>query len=216
MVTEKVLASAAAPRRGLTYGVGAAFFLLAAIALSTKYVKIGSTDDVQVKVFSKVEFGTTEFPVVQKFVLEHAVDAKTLGAAIATDKIAAGKKYGVESGTGPVIPVTISGTAGEAQSGIYELNVEGLPEGTKVRVQTGPAVNGTDLRDANGEIVFGQFTNQMEFQDAGQALNNELKTAVLTKIDNSALTGKKINVTGVFKLINPKNWFITPVKMAVE
>lgn len=216
MVTAKVLAFSAAPRRGLSYCVGAALVLLAAIGFATKYVKIGSTDDVQVKVFSKVEFGTIKFPVVQKFVLEHAVEAKTLGAAIAADKIAAGKKYGVESGTGPVIPVTISGIAGEAQSGIYLLNVEGLPEGTKVRVQTGPAVNGTDLRDANGEIVFGQFTNQMEFQDAGQALNNELKTAVLTKIDNSALSGKKIIVTGVFKLINPKNWFITPVKMAVE
>ena len=43
-------------------------------------------------------------------------------------------------------------------------------------MQTGPAINGTDLRDAPGEIKFGQFTNQIEYQNAGAALNNAMKT----------------------------------------
>jgi ABC-type branched-subunit amino acid transport system ATPase component len=57
-------------------------------------------------------------------------------------------------------------------------------------VQTGPAINGTDLRDATGTIEFGQFTNQIEYQDAGSAINNEMKKAVLAGLDPSALTGK--------------------------
>jgi predicted lipoprotein len=202
--------------RGFAFGLGALVIIAAAVLLDTKYVKIGSSDDVQQKVFSKDEFGAAQFPTVQKFILDHAVDARTLGAAIAADKTEAGKKYGMETTTGPVIPVTVSGVVGEAKSGIYQLAVDGLPDGTGVRVQLGPAINGTDLRDADGEITFGQFTNQIEYQDAGSALNNEMKKKVLSSVDPASLAGKKITVTGVFKLINPKNWLVTPVKLAVE
>ncbi|MGT2466735.1 DUF2291 family protein [Mesorhizobium atlanticum] len=29
--------------------------------------------------------------------------------------------------------------------------------------RSGPAINGTDLRDATGDIVFGKFKNQIEY-----------------------------------------------------
>jgi predicted lipoprotein len=38
----------------------------------------------------------------------------------------------------------------------------------------------------------------------------------LTGVDTSALTGKTVEVTGAFRLINPKNWLITPVRLAVK
>ena len=56
--------------------------------------------------------------------------------------------------------------------------VEGL-DGIRVRVQTGPAINGTDVRDATGTVEFGQFKNQIEYQDAGSALNDQVKAQVL-------------------------------------
>jgi predicted lipoprotein len=43
-----------------------------------------------------------------------------------------------------------------------------------------------------------------------------LKTEVLAKIDNSALTGKTIALVGAFKLVNPKSWLITPVALEVK
>lgn len=215
-VSEARKAATAGPRKTwLILGV-AAVVLIGAMAASTKVVVIGSADDVRKKVFSKDEYGAAQFPAVQKYVLEHAVEAKELGTAIAADPAVAGKKYGVETGTGPVIPITFTGTAGEGSSGIYKVAVDGLPDGTLVRVQMGPAINGTDLRDASGTIKFGQFTNQIEFQDAGSALNNEMKKQVLAGVDAANLTGKKLTVTGVFKLINPKGWLVTPVKVAVE
>jgi predicted lipoprotein len=85
-----------------------------------------------------------------------------------------------------------------------------------VRVQTGPAVNGTDLRDATGTIEFGQFTNQIQYQDAGSAINNEMKKTVFAGLDPDQLDGKTATVIGVFKLINPKNWLVTPVKVDVR
>ena len=86
----------------------------------------------------------------------------------------------------------------------------------KVRIQTGPAINGTELRDATGTVSFGQFTNQIEYQNAGSALNNEMKKAILAPIDTDALAGKTVSVVGAFRLINPKSWLVTPVRLEVQ
>ncbi|RVA35667.1 DUF2291 family protein, partial [Mesorhizobium sp. M7D.F.Ca.US.004.03.1.1] len=117
---------------------------------------------------------------------------------------------------GPVISVKFSGVVGEGKSGIYKVAVDGVPDTLMIRVQTGPAINGTELRDATGKITFGQFTNQIEYQDAGSALNNEMKKEVLAKLDTNALTGKTISVVGAFKLVNPKSWLVTPVSLEVK
>ena len=83
-------------------------------------------------------------------------------------------------------------------------------------MQTGPAINGTDLRDATGEIKFGHFKNQIEYQNAGAAINNAMKEAVLAGIDTKALAGKTVSVVGAFTLVNPKNWLVTPVEITVQ
>jgi predicted lipoprotein len=194
----------------------AVIVLLGAMALDTKIVKIGSEDDVRKVAFSPEAYGQTEFPKVQADIESRAVEAVTLATAIASDRATAEKEYGIAAGAGPVMSVKLSGVAGEAKSGIYDLAVPGLPEGLRVRVQTGPAINGTELRDATGKITFGQFTNQIEYQDAGSALNSEMKKQVLSKVDTKAMSGKTVSVVGAFKLVNPKSWLITPVRLDVQ
>lgn len=194
----------------------AALVVIGAIALDTKVVKIGSEGDVRQQAFSPETFGAEQFPKIQTDVEKRAVAAIDLATAIAADKKAAGEKYGVATSTGPVIPVTLTGTFGERKSNTNEMKIDGLPPETVVRVQTGPAVNGTDLRDATGTIQFGQFTNQIQYQDAGSAINNEMKKAVFAGLDPDQLDGKTATVVGVFKLINPKNWLVTPVKVDVK
>ncbi|WP_062017508.1 DUF2291 family protein [Aureimonas sp. AU4] len=201
--------------KGVVAGV-AVVALLAAMALDTRVVRIGSDEHVQDDVFSPEAFGTAEFPKVQSSVESRAVDASTLAPAALADKAAAGKQYGVAAGAAPVIPVKFTGVAGEARSGVYPVTVEGVPADVTIRVQTGPAINGTDLRDATGDIVFGQFRNQIEYQNAGSALNNAMKATVLGSVDTANLQGKTVAVTGVFKLINPKNWLVTPVRLSVQ
>jgi predicted lipoprotein len=190
--------------------------LIAAMAWSTKIVKIGSDADVQPNVFSPEAFGAAEFPKIQAAVEARAVSAVTLAAEIAKDKAAAAKAYGVEASIGPEISVKFTGVVGTGQSGVYFVQVEGVPENLRIRVQTGPAINGTDLRDATGTISFGQFVNQIEYQNAGSAINKEMKKQILAKIDNSALTGKTVSVVGVFKLVNPNAWLVTPVRLDVQ
>ncbi len=204
------------PRRGRLIAVALGVLVLAAIAFDTTVVHIGSEQDARQQAFSPDKYGDDQFARIQTFVDGKAVDAVTLGTELLADKAGAAKKYGTASSTGAIIPVKLTGTAGEGKSGIYDLAVQGLPPDIKVRVQTGPAINGTDLRDAPGDIAFGSFKNQIEYQNAGSGINRAMKKTVLDPLDTSALTGKTVEVTGAFRLINPKNWLITPVRLAVK
>jgi len=198
-----------------------AVILIVAMALSTKAVKIGSASDAQVKVFDPAVYGEAQFPKTQSAIEAKAVSADTLATAIAKDQDAAGKQYGVAGGVagggiGPEISVKFDGVAGSEDAGIYTVKVPNVPDSVVIRVQTGPAINGTDLRDTTGTISFEQFTNQIDYQNAGYAINTAMKKAVLSKVDTAKLTGKTISVVGVFQLINPNGWLVTPVKLDVK
>ena len=200
-------------RRGLILGA-VALCVVAAMALDTTVVTIGSDEDTRVAGFSPDAYGAEQFPRIREDITTRAVDAATLAAALAEDKAAAATQYGT-GGAMPVLPVRLSGTVGEGKGGIYDVAVEGV-EDVRIRVQTGPAINGTDLRDAPGDIAFGEFKNQIEYQDAGAGINRAMKAEVLEGLDTSDLTGKQMTVTGAFKLINPKMWLITPVEVSVQ
>ena len=189
--------------------------LLAAMALDTRVVRIGSPTATQPGAFSAAEYGKTEFPKVQAALKARAVDAATLAAAIARDPAAASRQYGVAASGGPEFAVMFTGVAGREDSGVYDVAVAGVPDGLAIRVQTGPAINGTDLRDAAGTISFGQFTNQIAYQNAGSALNKEMKRQVLSKVDAGKLAGKTLSVVGAFQLVNPQSWLVTPVTLDV-
>ncbi|GMB79830.1 DUF2291 domain-containing protein [Shinella zoogloeoides] len=216
-MTDATLSKSPRPAHSYRWiGIAAAVVLVGAMAFDTKIVQIGSEADVQVKKFSPVAFGAEQFPIIKQNVETRAADAVELSQAIAADKKAASEKYGVNTSTGPVFPVKFTGVVGERKANYNVVAVEGLPPELTVRVQTGPALNGTDLRDATGQIEFGQFKNQIEYQDAGSAINNEVKKAVLGNLDPAALSGKTVSVIGVFKLVNPKSWIVTPVRFDVQ
>lgn len=202
--------SASRRRYFVSLAIGAV--ILVSIALGTKVVPI---EDVKSDVFSPAEYGKKDFPRIQALIEKAAVDAKELAAAIAADKAAAGEKYGKPGSVGPIFPVKFTGVVGEGSSGVFIVKVEGMPADSGIRVQTGPAINGTEVRDATGTVDFGQFTNQIEYQDAGSALNNEIKTQVIGELDREKLPGKTVEVIGAFQLINPANWMVTPVRFKV-
>lgn len=194
----------------------AALILLAAMAIDTKVVKLGSPDAAQRQGFSAAEYGKSEFPKVQAAIERRAADAGVVAAAIAKEPAAAGKQYGVDASGGPEIAVKFTGVVGKEDLGVYDVAVPGIPETPVIRVQTGPAINGTDLRDSTGTIHFGQFTNQIDYQNAGSALNREMKRQVLSKVDPANLAGKTVSVVGAFQLVDPTNWLVTPVKLDVQ
>ena len=203
-----------APAKKRRYiGIVIASVLIGAMALDTNVIPIGSQEETG---FSAERYGAEQFPLVREDVEARAIEPATLIAELDADPQAAGERYGVATSIGPVLPITFSGVVGEGRNGIYEIQVAGLPDSLTIRLQTGPAINGTDLRDATGSIEFGQFTNQIEYQDAGAAINDEMKRQVLDEIDTSDLSGERVTATGVFKLINRDNWLVTPVSLQVQ
>ena len=193
-------------------GVG----VLAAMAFDTTVVTIGGEEDLRQQAFNPDAFGAQEFPRIRDFVIERAPDAVQLADDLAADRDAAIAAYGTMAGAFPVIPVSFTGTAGEGRSGIFEFDVDGLPDGIGIRVQTGPAINGTELRDVTGDFVFGDFTNQIEYQNVGAGINRAMAAEVLSDLDRDALSGRTVSVTGVFTMINPQNWLVTPVALEVQ
>lgn len=193
--------------------------VLVAIVLLALGTKVVSQDDPLLAgeiVFQADEFGAENFPAVQEAIAERAVDASELASAIQDDADAAKDEYAQVTSSGTVFSVNITGVAGEGKSGIYEVDVPDVPDSLLVRVQTGPAINGTELRDATGTMSFGDFSNQIQFQDAAAALNDEMKLEVLEPLDLSDLEGQSISVTGAFTLVNEDAWLITPVTMEVQ
>ncbi len=200
----------------LVLASGTVLIVLVAMALDTKVVRIGSAMDVQSDVFSPATYGKTEFPKLQAAIESRAVDAATLAASVGKDQAAAEKQYGIAADAGPEFSVKFTGKFGKQDSGVYDVAVPGVPDTIHITVQTGPAIVGTDLRDGTGLVTFGQFSNQIEYQNAGSALNKEMKTAVLSKIDAGNLSGKTIAAVGVFQLTDPGTWLVTPVKLDVR
>lgn len=213
--------AAAPPRRSKTVvraavAAALAVALILAMALDTKVVPTGASGAVAPGTFSPAAYGQSEFPKVRKAIQDRAVAAPVLAAAIAEDPAAAAKQYGVASGVGPEFPVSFTGVVGKGDSGNYDVKVDGVPEGVSISLQTGPAIMGTDLRDASGTISFGQFTNQIEYQNAGSALNKQMKKDVLSKLDTAAIGGKTVSVVGAFQLTDPTKWLVTPVDLVVK
>lgn len=201
-----------AARRWLLYGI-AGVLLVGAMALDTRVVVIGSTADQRLETFSPDAFASGQFPKIAEWVEAHAADATDLAHGLASDRDATVAKHGHPGSIGPELAVRFTGTFGEPQRGLYPVAVPGLPDGQRIRVQMGPAINGTDLRDVTGTIDFGQFRNQIEYQDAGAALNREMKRQVLAPLGAGPFTGRTLAVTGVFQMVNPNSWLVTPVEV---
>lgn len=148
--------------------------------------------------------------------LDRATPLIPLTEQIAADPAAAATEHGaVEGSSAPVYTVTFTGVAGAVEGGLMEVTVDGLPAG-QVRVQMGPAINGMAIRDGSGLVHFPQFTNQIDYQDAGTALNEKVKTTVLAEVDAASLEGKTVTMTGVFQYVNPASFLVTPITIAVD
>ena len=188
--------------------------LLVAMGLSTTFVDADAPVAGAPKAFDPAAYGKENYgPKVVPAIEEAAVPLPELSAALKADPAAAGERYGKKPA--PSSPysyaVSFTGTAGATEAGLMQVAVPGVDG--RVSVQVGPAVNGTALRDAVGFIEFGQFLNQVEYADAGTALNTQMKAELLSKIDAASLRGKQITVVGATTLLTPDVITVTPVKL---
>ncbi|BDI21548.1 DUF2291 family protein [Herbiconiux sp. L3-i23] len=149
------------------------------------------------------------------YIEDNAVDLSTLLADLegGADENEAGNTSGASSAY--AFPVTFTAVAGQPTPPILPLTVEGVPAGTTVQLQIGPALNGTALRDVSGEISFNEFTNQLEYQNVATELNNQVRTNLLDGLDPATLAGKTLTITGAFLRVNPALVSVVPISIEV-
>jgi predicted lipoprotein len=158
-------------------------------------------------------------PTVQ----QNAVDVTTVAAAIAEDPAAAGKQYGKQSGTGSPFAYMVKGTGtvtdfdADAPTGPLTVEVPGAngAKAVKLFINTGPVIAGTALRDAAG-IQFGDFTNQIDYANVANAINNRVKTDVITKVPVKDLKGKKVTFAGAFSALAPGSILLVPTELSAS
>jgi predicted lipoprotein len=153
---------------------------------------------------------------------DKAVDVTTVAAAIEKDPDAAGKQYGHQSGTGSPYAYMVKGTG--TVTGIDTsvptgpMTVEVPQAGAKplkLTVATGPVIAGTAIRDAVGFISFGDFTNQIDYADVANKINDRVKTDVIAKTDLAGVKGKKVDFYGAFSALSPGTIFLVPTELTV-
>lgn len=154
-------------------------------------------------------------------VKEKAVDLDTLLSGLLTNEAETSKKYGNKI-SGPYnFLVKFEGTVKEvntkSRAGKLTLDVPLTSSRPDIILQIGPVIQGYSVRDAVGFIRFEQFTNQIEFADVADQINNRLYEQVLKNIDFTTVQGKTLSVYGAFTLDKGLSKLtITPVIIEVK
>lgn len=209
-----------APRRRLLVkliGAAAALVVIVAAVLSTKVLSLDEAAEAsQAGAFEPADYAAEHFDEdIVAGIEDEAVDLSTLLSDLAGGADEADFGHSAGSSSAYSFPVTFTGVAGTPNGSILPVTVDGVPEGTVVQLQIGPAINGTAIRDATGTVNFNDFTNQLEFQQVATEFNTLVKEQVLADVDPTGLPGKTITVTGAFTRVNPALVSVVPVSLEI-
>ncbi len=128
-------------------------------------------------------------------------DVSTLAG---TDAEAAGAKYGntkkqanspwtfVATAQGKIVAAN---TKSRAATIDIDVNADGKAD---LRVQIGPAMRGTALRDSLDFVNFNDFTNQIDFAQFGKSFNTHVNRTILSRLPREALEGRTAKVLGAY------------------
>ena len=145
-------------------------------------------------------------PKVIPYLQQKAGPFAQVHALATTDPAAAGAKYGnpkKQANSPWTFAVRLEGkiVAANTQSRAATIDVDvdgdGKPD---ARVQIGPAVRGTALRDSLDFIQFNDFTNQIDFAQFGKALNTHADRTVLSRLPREQLGGRRAKVLGAYPM----------------
>lgn len=150
--------------------------------------------------------------------LEKAVDLTAVLAALDADPEAGKKQYSSGDAGGAAHFIVkgagrVSRVESRSQNRALTLMPPNYKGKTEVAIQVGPAFRGSALRDAVGFIQFNQFTNQLQFADVGNKLNDRVATAVVKDFDLATAQGKQVSFCGAFTFSDRAKIIITPVKL---
>ncbi|WP_100443979.1 DUF2291 family protein [Glycomyces xiaoerkulensis] len=205
--------------RRIVLPIGVAALLLG-MAMDITVLTTDEAADAGEPDFDAEEYADEHFDAIVEQIIERAVPAEELAAAVAADVDAAGEEYGARADDTAAwtFPVAFEGTVGEADAvnGTAPVEVEGIPDGQEVIVQFGPIINGSALRDVTGEVHLGSFRNQMEYQSVATELNTHVRENVVADLDAAEIEAATVTVVGAFSRAPGGSWLVTPVLVEVN
>jgi predicted lipoprotein len=161
-------------------------------------------------------------PQVVPYFEKRAGELKDVTQLAASNPDQAGEKYGnprKQSSSPWTYAVKFSGKviAADTDSRAATLDVDTDGDGkADAKVQLGPALRGTALRDTLDFVNFNEFKNQIEWAQFGKAFNEKANTAFLAAMPRDGLVGKTVTVIGAFPLSNGgQPALVTPSELTV-
>lgn len=208
-------------QRRQTYVLIGAVILVVLMILDTKV--IGPDDEEEVASDTAEEYADEAYEsIVVAGVKERAIPIAELVDQMLDDPEAAGEEHGNrEDDDKPYsFAVSAQGTVEEGGFGEVGLDIDGLDSDFSVGIAVPPLGSTTALRDASGEVSFGDFVNQTEYQNVALELNNKAAEDVFADLDPDDLEGEDVTVIGAVKWTSDTGGevdavAITPVEIEV-
>ena len=150
-----------------------------------------------------------------------AVPLQTLVTDLQNNVQTATQRYGHDVGGAYSFLVRFSGKVTKVDTSSPTGSITVLvPVGGKtvsVKVQIGPVILGTSLRDALKFITFEEFLNQVQYGSVADSLNSRVENDVVSKLNLKTLVGKTIHARGAFTYdgSNATDLLVTPIAISV-
>ncbi len=112
---------------------------------------------------------------------------------------------------------TIDEVVTDKKAGYITIALDGYSGAETIKIQVGSVYKGTSVRDSLNFIDFNDYTNQIQWAEVSQSINDLVQTNVIDPIGYDAFAaGKKVTFLGAFTVFNPDEIVITPTELTVE
>ncbi|WP_455274633.1 DUF2291 family protein [Rhizobium herbae] len=156
------------------------------------------------------------------FLEKRAGTFQDVSALAASNLDEAAAKYGhkEKEGSAPwTFAAKVSGTIVKAETksraAYLDTDVDGDGK-ADVRIQIGPVIKGTAIRDSLDFVNFNEFKNQIQWAEFGKAFNVHVNGLTLEKLPRDGLEGKKVEALGAYPLPSSgQPALLTPATIAI-
>jgi len=151
---------------------------------------------------------------------QKAVDIGEVIKATTNNADEGGKKYGIRSaqegspwnfivkGKGRIVHVNK-----ESRAGTLDVDLAPYDGKPDFKIQIGPVIKNTAVRDSFEFIKYDDFKNQMVFAELSNAFHKKITDTLLSKNDFANIKEKEVNFNGVFTYMPSSEILVTPITM---
>lgn len=118
---------------------------------------------------------------------------------------------------------TVKGTASitevvtDKKAGYIVVKPEGYDGDDVIKLQIGTVYKGTSVRDSLNFIDFNDYTNQIEWAEVSQSINELIQQKVIDPIGYDAFeVGKTVEFLGAFTVSSSNEILITPTELTIQ